>query len=142
MVAMLIANNCTRESGSFMGDQLCALKTAYLFVQNTPDIDRVIMSVSPGNEMHFLWEKFIDSYLVELVYDAFNPGDWPSRWNAWDKWRAEREIEGRKFDHLRELYLRIHGNQRQTVLCGSERGLGRRNIYEYWLAGQENMPDV
>lgn len=141
MTALLIANNCTRESGSFMGDQLCALKTAYLFVENCPDVDRVIMSVSPANEMAFLWQKFVDTYKVELVYDAFNPGDWEARWRAWDRWRAERVIEGRSFDYYRELYLRIHGAHRQAVLCGAERGLGRRNIYSYWYCGQEHCPD-
>lgn len=140
MSVMLIANNCTRESGSFMGDQLCALKACYLFVENTPNVDKVIMSVSPGNEMHFLWTKFINKYNVELVYDDWNPGDWTARFAAWDKWRTERKIEGRRFDFYRELYLRIHGAQRQGVLCGSERGLGRRNIYEYWYFGQENLP--
>lgn len=141
MATMLIANNCTRESGSFMGDQLCALKTAYLFVQHQPDVDKVIMSVSPGNEMAFLWQKFIDTYKVELVEDDWNPGDWSARWSAWDTWRRTREIAGRKFHHYRELYLRIHGLQRQTTLCGSERGLGRRNIYQYWYCGQEHCPD-
>lgn len=141
MATLLIANNCTRESGSFMGDQLCALKTAYLFVENQPDVDKVIMSVSPGNEMHFLWQKFIEKYNIELVEDTFHPGDWNARWQAWDEWRKTREINGRKFDHYRELYLRIHGVLRQTVLCSSERGLGRRNIYQYWYCGQEHCPD-
>ena len=142
MSTMLIANNCTRESGSFCGDQLCALKAAYMFVKNEPSVNRVIMSVSPGNEMAFLWQNFIDEYKVELIHDNWNPGDWNSRWCAWNKWRAEREIEGCKFDHYRELYLRIHGNQRQIAICGSERGLGRKNIFEYWVSGQENMPDT
>lgn len=141
MSTMLIAQNETRESGSFMGDQLCSLKAAYLFVQNQPDVTKVIMSVSPKNEMGFLWQKFIDTYDVEVVEDEFHPGDWNARWTAWDKWRRDREIEGRKFDHYRELYLRIHGMLRQVALCGSERGLGRRNIYEYWVYGQENCPD-
>jgi len=139
---MLIANNCTRESGSFCGDQLCALKAAYLFVENQPNIERVIMSVSPGNEMHFLWQRFIDEYEVELVYDTWNPGDWESRWTAWNKWQKDREIDGKKFDHYRELYLRIHGAQRQTALCGFERGLGRKNIFEYWFFGQEHLPEI
>ncbi len=141
MSTLLIANNCTRESGSFCGDQLCALKAAHMFAQE-PGIDKILMSMSPGNEMLFLWQKFIDDYKIELIYDNWNLGDWSARWQAWDKWRKEREIEGRKFDHYRELYLRIHGAQRQTLLCGSERGLGRRNIYEYWVAGQENTPDL
>lgn len=117
------------------------MKTCYLFVENTPNIDKVIMSVSPANEMHFLWLKFIEKFNVDLVYDTFNPGDWPARWQAWDKWRAERSIEGRPFDILKECYLRIHGMQRQHVLCGSERGLGRRTIYSYWWCGQEGNPD-
>ncbi len=142
MSTMLIANNETRESGSFMGDQLCSLKAAYLFVENQPDVDRVIMSMSPGNEMLFVWQKFIERYNVEVVWDDWNAGDWSSRWNAWDNWRSERKLlNGQPFDHYRELYLRIHGALRQTALCGHERGLGRRNIYEYWFYGQENMPD-
>lgn len=154
MSVMLIAQNETRESGSFMGDQLCSLKVAYLFVRNQPDVDRVIMSVSPGNEMHFLWTKFIEDPRgdgsippVMLVYDDWNPGDWESRWRTWDRWRKDRCVrieDGStcRFDHYRELYLRIHGSQRQREICGSERGLNRKNIFEYWLAGQENCPDV
>lgn len=138
----MIAQNETRESGSFMGDQLCSLKAAYMFARNTPGVDRILMSVSPGNEMHFLWERFVSDFKIELIYDTWNPGDWESRWAAWDRWRAERSIEGIPFDHYRELYLRIHGSQRQRAICGSERGLGRRNIYEYWVAGQEDMPDT
>ena len=141
MTTMLIANNPTRENGSFMGDQLCYLKVAHLFVQNEKP-DRVIMSMSPGNEMNFVWNKFIRDYEVEVVWDDWNPGDWTSRWAAWDRWRTERKLlNGITFDLYRELYLRIHGAQRQTILCGFERGLGRRNIYEYVYFGQENMPE-
>lgn len=149
MSTLLIANNCTRENGQFLGDQLCYLKVAHLMVQNQLDVDRVIMSMSPGNEMHFLWTKFLEDPRgdgtvppVEVVYDTFNPGDNEARWIAWTKWRSERNIEGRQFDHYRELYLRIHGAQRQRALCGSERGLGRRNIFEYLWFGQEDMPEA
>ncbi len=127
---------------------MCSLKTAYLFVQNTPNVDKVIVSLSPKNEMHFILEKFLEDPCgngsvpkCEIVWDDWNPGDWESRWAAWDKWRAERNIDGRPFDVYKELYLRIHGCQRQHVLCGSERGLGRRNIYQYWWCGQEGNPD-
>ncbi len=146
MTTMLIANNCTRESGSFCGDQLCSLKTAYLFVENCPGVDRVIMSVSPKNEMHFLWTKFVEKHNVQLVRDDWHPGDWSARHGAWDRWRAERKVtmdDGSvvEFQHYRELYLRIHGAMRQQQICGEERGLNRRNIYEYWLAGQEDRPN-
>ena len=145
---MLITFNGTRENGNFMGDQLCYLKTAYLIVQNQPDVDKVIMSMSPGNEMHFLWERFLrdprgDGGIppVEVVWDNWNPGDWVERFASWNRWRSDRNIEGVKFDHYRELYLRIHGAMRQSILCGAERGLGRRNIYEYVFFGQEHCPD-
>src|SRR5271165_5828049 len=112
---LLIANNATRECGQFLGDQLCYLKAAYLFVQNTLDVDKVIMSMSPGNEMNFLWSKFLEDPRgdgtippVDIVYDMLNPGDNEARWVLWNKWRAERNIEGRPFDHCRLLYLRIH----------------------------------
>jgi rfaE bifunctional protein nucleotidyltransferase chain/domain len=142
MTTMLIANNATVQNGQFMGDQLCYLKVAYLFVQNQPGVDRIIMSVSPGNELSFIWTKFIETYNVEIIEDSFNPGDNEARWVAWDKWRFERSINGKKFDHYRELYLRIHGSLRQASLCGRERGLGRRNIYEYVYYGQEHCPEV
>ena len=142
MSTLLIAQNETVESGSFCGDQLCSLRAAYMFVEHAPDdLVQVVMSVSPGNEMHFLWTKFIEKYDVQLVYDDWNPGDWSSRFTAWDRWREERRIGQISFKYYRELYLRIHGLQRQTLLCGSERGLGRRNIYQYWYCGQENSPD-
>ena len=141
MSSMLIAFNGTRDNGQFMGDQLCYLKAAQMFVRNCP-VDRVLLAMSPANEMHFLWQKFIDDHNVEVVYDTFNPGDNEMRWVHWNKWRSERNIEGRPFDHYRELYLRIHGAQRQVSLCGSERGLGRANIYEYLWYGQENAPET
>lgn len=150
MTAMLISANMTRECGQFMGDQLCSLKVAYMFVANRPaDVDKIIAALSPNNEMHFLWQKFIDDPAhdgslppCQVVYDTFNPGDNPARWTAWDKWRAEREIEGIKFDHYKEIYLRIHGGMRQNIICGGERGLNRRNIYEYLFYGQEDKPDA
>lgn len=141
MTTMLITFNGTRENGNFCGDQLSYLKIAHLFVQNERP-SKVLMSMSPGNEMHLLWTRFLREYDVEVVYDVWNAGDWPTRWDHWDKWRRERHIEGREFDTYRELYLRIHGAQRQSVLCGHERGQGRRNIFEYVCAGQENQPDV
>ncbi len=149
MSTLLIANNCTRQNGQFMGDQLCYLKVAYLMVSNTPSVDRVVMSMSPHNEMDFLWTKFLsdprgDGSIppVEVIYDCLDAGDNEGRWVQWNRWRNERTIEHTPFDHYRELYLRIHGAQRQRSICGSERGLGRANIYEYVYFGQENMPET
>lgn len=141
MTSMLIANNCTRDNGQFMGDQLCYVKVAYLFAASVPKGSRILMSMSSSNEMHFVWKKFIDTFNVEVIFDNFHPGNNPERWEAWDRWRSERNINGIQFSEYRELYLRIHGAQRQNILCGSERGLGRKNIYEYVYYGQENKPE-
>lgn len=142
MTTLLIANNCTRDNGQFMGDQLCYLKVAYLFADAQPKGCRILMSMSPSNEMAFIWQKFIDAYNVEVIHDDFHPGNNPQRWEAWDRWRTERHINGIPFDEYRELYLRIHGAQRQGALCGGERGLGHKNIFEYVYYGQENRPEV
>jgi rfaE bifunctional protein nucleotidyltransferase chain/domain len=149
MSKMLIALNATRQCGQFMGDQLCYVKTAYVFVENRPkDCDGVILAVSPVNEMDFLWTKFIENPArdgslppCEVVCDSFHVGNHEERWSAWDQWRADRKINGIEFKYYRELYLRIHGGQRQRVLCGHERGLNRRNIYEYLFYGQEDKTD-
>src|SRR5689334_21226867 len=100
MSTLLIANNCTHLNGQFMGDQLCYLKAARLFVTNAPaGTDRVIMGMSPGNDLHFLWERFVREYGVEVVYDDLNPGDNDGRWAMWDRWRGELRINGAPFDH-------------------------------------------
>lgn len=149
MTTMLISFNGTTENGQFMGDQVCSVKAAYLFVQNTPGVDKVLLAMSPLNQLHFLWQKFIDTYRAEVIWDNWHPGNMEQRFENWNKWRKEREIEGRPFDHYRELYRRIDGSndaKRQLVLCGGENGSRRKNIFEYWFYGQENFkpncPDV
>ncbi len=138
---LLISVNATRECGQFLGDQICALKVAWLFAQNPEGgepYSKILLAMSPGNELHFLWQKFIDTYAAEVVYDTFHPGNCNQRWEAWTQWRTERNIEGRKFHVYRELYRRIDGAARQNLLCGGENGLRRKNIFEYLYYGQEN----
>ncbi len=134
---LAIAFNGTRETGQFPGDQMCSIKAAYLFAENYP-ADKILLALSPHNEMNFLWQKFIDTYKVDIVYDTFHVGNMEQRFEAWQLWQQTREIEGRKFDAYRELYRRIDGGRRQPQLCGSERGLGRKNIFEYFYFGQED----
>ena len=133
---LLISFNGTRENGQFMGDQAVSLKVAYLFAQNNP-CDKILLAMSPANELHFLWQKFIDDYKVEVVYDIFHPGNMEQRFQAWNQWRNERHIEGRPFDVYKELYRRIDAAQRQNLLCGGENGLRRKNIFEYLYYGQQ-----
>ena len=114
MSTMLIAWNGTRDMGQFLGDQLCSIKCAWLFAQNYP-CKKYILSMSPANDMNFLWQKFIDTFHIEVVYDTFDPGNMKERFAAWDQWRATGEIEGRKFDIYKELYRRIDGGMRQGI---------------------------
>lgn len=142
VTALLISFNGTEDNGQFLGDQLCSLKTAWLFCQHAPpDVDKFIISFSPNNRLGLFWQKLIDTYSMDVVYDTWNPGDWPIRHANWDHWRKTREIEGRKFTYYRELHRRCGGGERQTVLCGRENGLRRRNVFEYWYYGQEDFRD-
>lgn len=139
---LLIAFNGTRETGQFLGDQLCSIKAAYLFADNS-DCDRILLAMSPANEMHFLWQKFIDTYNCEVIYDTFHAGNMDQRFENWSAWQRDRQINGLKFDIYKELYRRIDGGRRQPQLCGGiEAGLRRKNIFEYFWYGQESVaPD-
>jgi len=68
--------------------------------------------------------------------------DWPAENPVWanpefEHRRYERLIKGRKFDTYKELYRRVDGGLRQSLICGSERGLGK-SIFEYYFLGQES----
>lgn len=136
MSVILVAFNGTTQMGQFLGDTITSIKAAYLCVQNST-ASKVVLALSRQGELNFLWRKFIDTFNAEVVYDDFDPGNNDQRYAAWDQWRAEREIDGRKFDVYRELYRRIDGGLRQAKLCGGEKGLGRKNIFEYFYYGQE-----
>lgn len=137
---LLIAFNGTRETGQFIGDQLCSLKMAYVWALTHSDCDKILLALSPNNEMHSWWQKFIDDFNVDVVYDTFHPGNMAQRFECWETWRRERHIEGRRFDVYRELYRRIDGGRRQPQLCGGvEAGLRHKNIFEYFYYGQEDV---
>lgn len=134
-----IAFNGTRDNGQFPGDQLVSLKAAYLFARNS-GCDKVIIALSPTNEMHSWWQKFIDDFHADVVYDTFDAGNWLQRYEAWDKWRKERSIEGRKFDVYKELYRRDGGDDRRNMLAGGVAPmLERPHIFRWFYTGQESV---
>lgn len=137
---MLIAFNGTHETGQHLGDTICAIKVAYLFAQNEP-AEHYILTLSPSHDLNFLWEKFIATYEVQVIYDNFEPGNLDQRYQAWGQWRETRQIDNQPIDNYKELYLRIHGGQRQGLLCGQEAGIGKRNIFEYFYFGQERCQE-
>jgi rfaE bifunctional protein nucleotidyltransferase chain/domain len=138
---MLLAFNGHSAMGQFLGDTIVALKTAYLFAQNHP-CGRYLLALSPKGDLNFLWSKFIRTYNVQVIYDSFEPGNMEQRFNTWNQWFKEREIDGVKFDLYRELYRRIDGGHRQGKLCGGEKGLGRKNVFEYTYFGQEDAKET
>lgn len=139
-MTMLLAFNGHTAMGQYIGDTICSIKVAWMFAQSTP-CARYLLALSPKGELNFLWQKFIETFNAQVVYDTFDPGNMDQRFAAWDKWHKERAIDGIKFEHYRELYRRIDGGHRQSRLCGSERGLGRKNVFEYLYYGQEDCPE-
>lgn len=139
MKTMYIAFSGTYEMGHKLGDCITMVKACYLFAENEPH-DKIIISLNHNQKLNFLWEKFIDKYEVEVVYDDFC--DIEKLTEVLDQRRKSRKINNLNFDTYKELYLRIHGGKRQKVLCGQERGLGKKNIFEYYYFGQENKPET
>lgn len=138
MPTLLIAFNGNPATGQHLGDTLVSIKVAYLFAQHHP-CERYLLALSPKGELNFLWQKFIDHFKVEVIYDTFGPSNNDERFAAWDKWRKERMIDGRPFDIYKELYKRVDGGHRQGRICGGEIGLGKKNIFEYFYFGQEDV---
>lgn len=141
---MYIAFSGTYEGGHKLGDCVTMVKTCYLFAENEPH-NEYILSLNPKHKLNFLWDKFIHEYQVKVIYD-----DFPSKWSVpksevvyeiFNERMASKQVQNIKFDTYKELYLRIHGGKRQFHLCGSERGLGRKNIFEYYYFGQQNKPE-
>lgn len=139
MSTMYIAFSHTAESGQKLGDSVVLAHVTRLMIQNEPH-DRYILSLNPRHNLNFVFDQVALEHNVEIVNDAWEPGDISTIYRELDRRREERRINGRPFDSYKELYLRIHGGDRQGALCGGERGLGRKNIFEYMFFGQESAP--
>lgn len=140
MKTMYIAFSGTYEMGHKLGDCITMVKACYLFAENEPH-DKIIISLNSNHKLNFLWDKFIDKYDVDVVYDDFAISNFEEYYSVLDERRRNRKVKNINFDTYKELYLRIHGGKRQKILCEKERGLGRKNIFEYYYYGQENKPD-
>ncbi len=138
MSCMAVVFNGATANGQFLGDTLCSIKAAWVMALAKP-CDSYLLTLSPAGELNFLWKKWIDHFKAEVIYDALNPGDTGARWQMWDLWRQTRQVNGIPFDHYRELYKRVDGGIWQHAICGSEVGLGRKNIFEYMVYGQEEV---
>lgn len=136
MSTMYIACNNSVNLGFFLGDVITLIKTAYLFVENEHH-DEIFLSLLEHDPLNFLWWKFIDSHGVRVLWDDWVPGDKEAR-NRFLQERIDAyKVHNIPFDTYKELYTRLDGEGRQCLLCGEHRGLGKRNIFEYYYCGQQ-----
>lgn len=136
---MLIAFSHTEKSGMKIGDHITCAAAARLFVENEP-CDHYVISLNPHDPMAFVFDQLILEYNMQVVLDDWPPGDIDHIYRQLDQRRRDRSVNGIPFQLYKELYLRIHGAQRQNALCGEERGLHRKNIFSYMYYGQESSP--
>jgi hypothetical protein len=133
---MYVACNNSVKLGFFLGDVITLIKTAYLFVENEPH-DEIILSLLEHDPLNFLWSKFIDSYDVRVLWDDWVPEDKEARNRFLQERIDTHKVHKVSFDTYKELYARLHGEERQCLLCGEHRGLGKQNIFEYYYYGQQ-----
>lgn len=136
MSAMYIACNNSMRLGFLLGDLNTLIKMAYLFVENEHH-DEILLSLLEHDPLNFLWSKFVDSYSVKVLRDDWAPGDKVARNRCLQERIDTRTVHNIPFDTYKELYLRMHGQERQNLLCGEHRGLGKGNIFKYYYYGQQ-----
>lgn len=129
----------TDVGGHKIGDHITAAHIVRLMIENEPH-EQYILSLNPQDPLAFVFDQVILEYNIEVIWDNWTPGDLPHIYRVFDQRRRDRMIEGRIFNTYKEIYLRTAGGDRQGILCGGEKGLGRRNIFEYIFFGQEQAP--
>jgi len=136
----IAVNNCLQR-GYCLGDVVGQVKVAELFMLNEPH-ERTLMSLLVDDALNFLWDGFIKRHKVEVLWD-----DWEDRGNRHVQYQhflvrlREKSVHGIHFDTYKEIYPRIDGAPRQNFLCGYEKGIGRKNIFEYYYFGQRESVD-
>jgi hypothetical protein len=136
---MYLAFSHTEQSGMKIGDHITCAHAMRLMMENDP-CERYVISLNPRDALAFVFDQIILEFNMEVVFDDWPPGDTDFIYRNLDERRRHREVNGIPFHVYKELYLRIHGGLRQGSLCGHERGLGHRNIHEYYTYGQETCP--
>jgi len=132
-----VAFSHTELSGFKVGDNIVAAHVVRLFIENEPH-DHWILSLNPASGMNRVFDQVILEYDIEVLHDVWEPGDIQHLNKCMDERRRSRMVQGRIFDTYKELYRRTDGGPKQRGLCGSERGLGHRNIFDYYYFGQES----
>lgn len=140
MTVLYIAGTHQSESSPFahcLGDVVTSIKVAWLWYE-TEKPTKTILSLCENEQWNCLWTKFIRETGATVICDQ-KCRNKSEHYRLFDQRRRERQINGIQFDVYKELYTRMEGGQRQHALCGEERGLGRKNIFEYFYYGQESF---
>lgn len=157
MTTMYIAcNHCTAYE-CFLGDVITMIKAAHLFVENEPH-DNVVMSLYRHEPLNFLWDKFIDTHRVRIVWDdlpkkatrisrsrrrgnLYYPRDMHFHYRLLHERVKTRTVKNLAFDTYKELYPWRLWAQRQSYLCGSPCFSPEMNIFEGYYYGQQEYAD-
>lgn len=139
MTTLYIAANFQSEPiphSHCLGDVITSIKVAWVWIE-TEKPDSVIVSLCADEQWNCLWTRFIRETKAIVIWDrkAKNKDE---TYRLFDERRRLRAVNGHHFDVYKELYCRMEGGRRQHELCGSELGLGRKNIFEYFYYGQES----
>lgn len=138
MTTLYIACNHTIERGYFLGDAIVCRKMADVFRDNVR-ADNTIISLMDSGPLQWVWDGF---QCDDIVRDSWGDrGSQPMQYKVFDERIRAGEVNGVPFTSYRELYPRLDGGLRQGVLCGEEAGLGRKNIFEYFYYGQNEVED-
>ena len=121
----------------FHGDNICKL-VVKVMVENERS-EHILLSLHDDDPLNFLWKRFIHENLVTVIHDRWDKTCKHQQYEIFGQRRNSRIVKGISVDIYKELYPRLDGGDRQHILCGEERGLGRRNIFEYYYYGQESF---
>lgn len=135
-----IAFSHTPDSGFKIGDTIVAAHVVRLFCQNCPH-DEWILTLNPQNELNFCFEQVCKDHNIRVLHDVWQPGDINHLNRCMAERRSSRMVHEFSFNTYKEIYRRTDGGAKQIGLCGAEKGLNRKNIFEYYFFGQEQAPD-
>jgi hypothetical protein len=138
---MHISFEGTYEGGHRIGDTIAYAYAARLMAENEIRTPRITMTFSRHHLFNFFFDQFIRDYDVECHYTDTIPG--PQRFGVFDDIRKSRSFNRKPIGSYKELYRRIDGQIRQTIICGEERPLTPGgNIFTYICRGQESCQAV
>lgn len=139
---MHISYEGTYENGHRLGDSIAYAYAARVIAASEVRTPRVSMTFNRDHPYNFVFDQFCADYGVERHYTQAIPTQSP--YGRFNEIRRDRTFHGKHIGAYKELYRRIDGELRQTMLCGEHRALEEPhgNIFTYLLRGQESAPST